>query len=488
MTSVADFPYSSARSQTLAITRRQISAVELLDAHIAHLSAADGEINAVVTLDIDRAREQAMDADAALARGMLLGPLHGLPMTIKDSFALEGMTTTAGAKRLRDYQPTSSAAAAERLRNAGAVVFGKTNLCAYADDFQTYNEIFGTTNNPWDLTRTPGGSSGGSAAAVAAGLTPLELGSDIGGSIRNPSHFCGVFGHKPTYGIVPFTGHIPPPPENALLPPDIAVAGPLARTADDLELALHILAGPVRADATAWQFCLPPPRGRQLSDFRIAAWLDDDACPVDRDVAERLRDAIEAIRNAGATVDETARPGFELAEAHSLYLDLLYAVYGPAMSDDAFARYRNDSGSLQTPATFVKGVSQSHREWLRNDLARRRIQLKWADFFQRYDALLCPAAPLTAFAHDHSEPLDQRQIIINGSHRPYLDMLKWAGFVGMSHLPATVAPIGVTSIGLPVGVQIVGPYLEDRTPLRIAALLEEIFGFHPPPEVQAGAI
>ena len=206
MTRATDFPYFGARAQTLAIARKRISAVELLDTHIARLSAKDGKINAVVTLDIDRARERAMDADAALARGTLLGPLHGLPMTIKDSFTLKGMTATAGAKRLCDYRPTSSAVAAERLVNAGAVVYGKTNLCAYADDFQTYNEIFGTTNNPWDLTRSPGGSSGGSAAAVAAGFAPLELGSDIGGSIRNPSHFCGVFGHKPTYGTIYLSG------------------------------------------------------------------------------------------------------------------------------------------------------------------------------------------------------------------------------------------------------------------------------------------
>ena len=419
-------------------------------------------------------------------RAKIWGPLHGLPLTVKDSFAVAGMPTTAGATRLRSYYPTSSAAAVQRYVDAGAIVFGKTNLPAYADDFQTFNDIHGVTNNPWDLARTPGGSSGGSAVAVAAGYSALELGSDIGGSIRNPAHFCGIYGHKPSYGIVPFAGHIPPRPEYSLLAPDIAVAGPLARSAEDLTLALEVLAGPSGHDATAWRLELPAPRARRIEDFRVAAWLDDRACSVDQEVGRVLEHMVESLRGAGAGVDLEARPEFDLTTAHDLYLDLLYAVYSPSMSDDRFASYTIDDDEaarqLGPHDRFAGAVSQRHRRWLQSNFVRQKLRETWAEFFKRFDILLCPAAPIVAFPHDHGNPLRERRIIVNGAERPYLDFLKWAGFVGVSYLPATVAPVGSTDAGLPVGVQIVGPYLEDRTPLAFAEALAPICGeFVPPP-------
>src|SRR5690606_37586313 len=213
-------------------------------------------LNAIVATDIEAARERARAADAALAAGESWGPLHGVPITIKDTFEVAGMPTTAGAKELRDHRPSSNAVAVQRLLDAGAIVFGKTNVPLYAGDLQTYNEVYGSTSNPWDLHRTPGGSSGGAAAALAAGLTALELGSDIGGSIRTPSHFCGVCGLKPSYGIIPSRGHIPGPP-GTLSEADISVTGPMARSVDDLELALDILAGPDTPAAKGWRLELP---------------------------------------------------------------------------------------------------------------------------------------------------------------------------------------------------------------------------------------
>src|SRR5271167_3790771 len=280
---MSNLAYSSATDIARKIRRREISSREAVDYFLARVEALDKPINSVVTIDAERARREADAADAALARGEAAGPLHGVPMTIKDSFQTEGMRTTSGAPELATFIPTEDAWPVARLREAGAVIFGKTNLPIYAGDLQSYNEVFGTTNNPYDVSRTPGGSSGGSAAALACGFTPLELGSDIGGSIRLPSHMSGVAGHKPSYGIVPAHGQIPGPPGTLTLA-DLAVAGPMARSVEDLKLGLGIMAGPNRWEYPAWRLQLPPPRRRALKQYRLAAWLDDPACRVEPEV------------------------------------------------------------------------------------------------------------------------------------------------------------------------------------------------------------
>jgi len=382
---------------------------------------------------------------------------------------------------LAEHVPQRDADSVARLRGAGAIVFGKTNLPIFAGDGQTFNDVFGTTNNPWDLTRTPGGSSGGAAAAIAAGLAPLELGSDIAGSIRNPAHYCGVYGHKPTHRIVPNRGHIPGAPGELALA-DLGVVGPIARSADDLDLALGVLAGANPDDAIAWKLTLPPPRRSSLREYRFAAWLDDPEAPVDAAVTERLRATVDALRATGAQVDEAARPGPTLAKMHRVFQQLLLGVSVSGLLDGEFDAIRDAASRL--PATedgavprFLRFTTQTKRDWNAANEARAQMRAAWAAFFRDYDVLLCPAAPTAAFAHDHTPPhLGVRMTLVNGVPRPLDDAIVWAGFGSAALLPATVAPVGRTSGGLPVGVQIVGPYLEDRTTIDVARRLADVIG------------
>jgi amidase len=477
---MTELAFESASKLAAAIRDKRISSRELLALYLQRVERFNPALNAVVTLDAERAFQRADAADAALARGESWGALHGVPITIKDSFETAGLRTTSGSPELAGHVPANNATAVQRLVAAGAVVFGKTNLPTFAMDLQSYNPVFGCTNNPWDTTRTPGGSSGGAAAALAAGLSALELGSDIGGSIRTPAHFCGIYGHKPSYGIVPMQGHIPGPP-GLLSETDIGVGGPMARDASDLALALDLLAGPTDERATAWRLQLPAPRHESLRGFRVAAWLDDPACAVDREVLARHQALVQTLREAGALVDEQARPAFGFAEARDLYLQLLYAATSPGLPREQWRGLAQAADRLPPTADdakslFVRSATLRHRDWLGVHERRERLRAAWAHFFTEHDVLLCPATPSVAIPHDHSEPMAQRVIRVNGSARPYTEQLDWAGLIGMALLPSTVAPAGRTGAGLPVGVQIVGPFLEDRTTIRFAQLLAEAAG------------
>jgi amidase len=441
----------------------------------------------VVTLDVERATAAATRADEAVASGEPLGPLHGLPMTVKDAFETEGLLTTSGAPELANHIPVRDADAVARLRAAGAVIFGKTNLPLYAGDVQTFNEVFGTTNNPWDLSCCVGGSSGGSAAALAARLTPLELGSDIGGSIRNPAHYCGVTGLKPTFGIVPGRGHIPGPP-GSLSEGDINVVGPMARTVDDLELALDVLAGPDPVRSVAWRLELPPPRSTTLDGYRVATWLDDPYAPVDRSVGELLEGAAGALAEGGAKIDDGASLGVGLDEIAEVYVQLLVGVlangYPPSVleaADEMAAALDPGDRTLQT--FFIRGLAQRKREWNVLDERRQQIRARWADLFERVDVLLCPIAATAAFPHDHDPDQMARPVPVNGEERVGFETLVWAGLVGMAYLPSCVVPVGKTAEGMPVGIQVVAPYLEDRTALDVARRLHAMVGdIGAPPE------
>jgi amidase len=364
-------------------------------------------------------------------------------------------------------------------------VFGKTNLPLYAGDFQSYNEVYGTTNNPWNLERGPGGSSGGSAAALAAGLTPLELGSDIGGSIRNPAHFCGVYGHKPSWGIVPGRGHIPGPP-GSLSKSDLSVLGPMARCADDLELGLSILAGPAPDDATAWRLELPPSRHEKLSDFRVAVWLEQSGRPLARDVADRIQKAADRLTEKVARLDEHARPEFDAEKSHGRYLRLLNSVMGTGFPEPVLSQFREayaklDPSDQSSTANTIRGAVGPHTSWLSDNEARQHLRARWAEFFREFDVLLCPVMPTTAFPHDHG-PFGARTLEVDGKEIQYMDQVFWAGLITVAYLPSTVAPVGRTPEGLPVGMQIVAPYLEDRTAIHFARLIEDLVGgFEAPP-------
>ena len=443
-----------AHELAVALRRREVSSRELLDCYLERVERLNPLLNAVVTLDPYGAQRAADAADAALARGDVYGPLHGVPMTIKDTYETAGIRTTCGLEAW-DHVPERDAEAVRRLREAGAVIFGKTNTPKLAGDWQTFNPIFGTTNNPWDTTRSTGGSSGGSAAALAAGLTALELGSDIAGSIRVPSNWCGTCGHKPSWGVVPQRGHLPPPP-GALADTDLNVVGPMARDVDDLEMALDILAGAGGHRATGWRLELPAARAKALSELRLAVWLDDPAYPVEDDVRSVLESAVTAVRQAGARIVDV-RPPVALPEVVGLHMELLYPL-------------------------MERSSKLLHRDWLAANEKREQLRARVADFFREVDALLMPVAVVSAIAHDHDKPLARRKIHTDGGTRPYLDMFGWVGLATVAYLPATVVPVGRTPSGLPVGIQIVGPYLEDRTTLAAARCVEELLGgFVPPP-------
>jgi amidase len=465
----------------------EISAQALLEHFLARIDRLNPALNAVVATNREAARQRAKEADAAIARGESWGPLHGVPMTIKDTFEVEGMTTTAGAPALRDHVSAENAASVQRLLDAGAIVFGKTNVPLYAGDLQSYNDIYGTTNNPWDLERTPGGSSGGAAAALAAGLTPLELGSDIGGSIRTPSHFCGVFGLKPSYGVVPVRGHIPGPP-GSLGRPDIGVMGPMARNVDDLALALDILAGPDDDDAVGWRLELPPPRHEKLADYRVAAWLDDPACPVDEEIVQALQGVVERLRSAGSEVASSARPeGIDLTASYDVFYSLLTAALSAGMPPKVFDKMLHTAETEKPEdrhyfTRFSRGVTQRHAEWLRLDERRQRMRRSWHDFFKDHDIMLCPVVQTVAFPHTQNAAATDRTLTVNGQEQPYMDIMVWISLAGASYLPAAVVPVGQTKAGLPIGIQIIAPYLEDRTALDFARHVEQLTGgFRIPP-------
>ncbi len=479
------FVSASASALVAALARRDFSSRELLEAYLRRVERHNPALNAVVALDAERALAEADAADGALARGEPVGPLHGLPVTVKDTLETAGLRTTAGAPPFADHVPERDADVVSRLRAAGAIVFGKTNLPAFASDAQTYNDLFGTTNNPWDLARTPGGSSGGSAAAIAAGLSALELGSDLGGSLRLPAHFCGVYTLKPTYGIVPQRGHIPPPP-GTLAMPDAAAIGPLARDARDLDLCLSVVAGADAERAVAWRLELPPPRGDSLAGYRIAVWLDDPYCPVDGEVTAVYARLVAELRHAGARITDGVQP-VPLAEGHDIAQRLIQGSVSPWLPDDAFHALLERAAAATAdddtpPVRWARNVTQRVREHEVAAEQRLRLRAAWADFFRDHDVLLCPVTPTAAIPHDQTPDVDARIISVNGSSRPYGDQFAWLQAVGIAHLPAAVAPVGLTSGGLPVGVQIVAPYLEDRTAIDVAARIAEVVGgFQAPP-------
>ena len=464
-----------------------VSSLELLDHFLARIERLNPALNAVVALDVERARKRAASADDARTRGESWGPLHGLPMTVKDAFETEGITTTSGAPELSDHVPRADASAVARLKAAGAIVFGKTNLPTYAGDVQTDNPVYGRTNNPWALDRTAGGSSGGAAAALAAGLTGYELGSDIGGSIRNPAHFCGVFGLKPSWGVVPDRGHIPGPP-GTLGHTDVGVMGPMGRSAADLALGLDVLAGPEEDDAIGWRLQLPPARnGGALAGLRVATWFDDPAVPVAADVRALLEDAASALGRAGADVVPAAPPVSlgELARSwERLVLPLLFA----RLPDEAFAALAEVEKAPPAPdedpnVRALRAITSRHRDWLRADERRHKHRAAFASFFRDHDVLLAPVMPTAAFPHDTERDIPERTIDVDGQVRPYVEALYWNGAIGTLLLPSAVPPIGRAPSGLPVGVQVVAPYLEDRTAVAVAAHLERLLGgFTPPPD------
>jgi amidase len=478
-----DLPFQSAKQLAAAIRRRKIGCLELLDLYLSRIEKYNPKLNAVIATDVPAARKRAKAADAALSRGKSWGPLHGVPMTIKESFDVVGMPTTWGVPDLKGNFPKRNAIAVDRFLDAGVVLFGKTNVPIYLADWQSYNAIYGTTNNPWDVTRTPGGSSGGSSAALAAGLTGIEAGSDIGSSIRNPAHYCGVFGHKPTWGICTPRGQAMP---GIVAPSDISVIGPLARSADDLDLALKVMAGPDEIDGTGWKLALPAPAKTAFRQLKIAVMLDDPNAEVDREVQDRVQAVADFLSRKKAKVSGKARPDIDTTELQRIFVLLLRSATSGRQTDAMFQRNIEVAQTLKPDdesyfARMTRGNVMQHRSWLKLNNARHHLRLKWAAFFREYDLLICPAASSAAFPHDHVGERHDRFITVNGKRVPTTDQLFWAGYSGVAFLPSTVAPAGFTPSGLPVGVQIIGAQYMDRQCIQLARMLEREFqGFEPP--------
>jgi amidase len=475
--------YTTAGELARRIRARETSSREATEMYIDRIERLDGAINAVVVRDFERARAAADAADKALADGKPTGPLHGVPMTIKESYDIAGLPTTWGIPEFRDNIATTDSEVARRYKNAGAVLLGKTNVPRELADFQSYNEIYGTTNNPWDVTRTPGGSSGGSAAALAAGFVALETGSDIGGSIRNPAHYCGVYGHKPTWNIVPPQGHALP---GMLAPPDLAVMGPLARSAEDLALALDVVAGADPLNAPGWRLALPKPQRTRLADYRVAIWPSDERAPVDAEIADRAQDLADRIARLGATVSDKARPAIDLDESHETYVYTLNGVVAAGVPDEQFRANLAAVAALapddrSNEATMARAGVQHHRDWLRYNNVRERIRIAWRAFFDEWDILVCPQVATVAFPHDRRQ-FPERTLQVNNETQPYFRQIFWAGVITVAYLPSTVFPTGPSRAGLPIGLQAVSAEYNDYTCIDFARLVAQEFGgFVPPP-------
>ena len=477
--------HDSASNLRAALLRRKFSARDLLGATLAAIERQNPALNAIVQMDAAAAWRAAANSDARISRGEAR-PLEGLPVTIKDCFEVAGLITAVGAPALQNYTPKEDASAVARLRNAGAIILGKTNVPLLTGDFQTYNNIYGTTNNPWNLEFSPGGSSGGAAAAVATGMSALELGSDLAGSIRWPAHCCGIFGLKTTWNSVATYGHIPPMPDMRLeRNPELLVAGPLARSAADLALALDVLAGP--RDPSLPARPLAPARKTSPKGLRVSLWLDETLAPVDAMVALAVRNAALMLEQAGAIVEPAARPAFAFEEAWEVAAVFVHALIGIGLPEKIRERIADrdhvyPAGDLSHRALQARGMRLATPDFIGIQARRQRLHVEWARFFESFDAVLCPVAPVGAIRHDQTPDPHARFIVVDGRRRPYFDLMPWACLATGAGLPAAVAPVMLGQDGLPRGVQIIAASHEDHTAIACAAMLEALGpGFQAPP-------
>lgn len=502
-----ELAFLSALEAAEAIRDKKISSLELTRYIFERIERFNPSLNAFVYQLKDSALAQARQADEALARKDPTRVFHGVPIQVKESFAVAGQPCTWGIPVFKDSRPAQNSAAVERLLNAGAILLGATNVPVNLSDWQSYNPIYGASNNPWDANRTPGGSSGGAAAAIAAGLGYLTVGSDIGGSIRIPSHFCGIFGHKPTQDLISQRGHqpggVPGVPGSSTL---LAVAGPMARSAGDLLAALKVLGGPEGWEAKAWSWNLPLARGRKLSDFRVGFVLDDPIAPPAPEVRPVLEKTLDNLRRAGAKLKPGWPAGFEPAPMLETYRYMLYAIFISRSPDPVKKSLRAEFERIGGPAAAEALGSLPY--WQQQLVRRLECRALWQNYFNEIDVFLSPVTFTTAFPHDHSEPQSARRIATAAGPRNYMEGLNWMCAASLTGCPATVAPAGRTEDGsdagkalstevradrapqrslprwggLPVGIQIMGPYGEDATPLAFAdALAREFGGFTPPP-------
>ncbi|HEX9587087.1 MAG TPA: amidase [Bradyrhizobium sp.] len=477
----SEWSFETATELSAALAAKKVSAVELAQDAIGRIERHDGKINAICVRDFERGLDAARAADASRARGETR-PLLGIPLTVKESYNIAGLPTTWGFPAQKDFVPGEDALSISRVRGAGGVILGKTNIPVGLGDWQSYNDIYGTTNNPYDLGRTPGGSSGGSAAALAAGYGPLSLGSDIGGSLRVPAFHCGVYAHKPTFALVPSRGHTPPPFPPLPFDRDLAVIGPMARSAADLSLLLDVIAGPDPMEiGKAYTLALPPPRHGALKNFRVLVVDTDPVLPTNAAVRAAIDRLAANLGKADVKIERQSPLLPDFAASSRLYMRMLMSFLGATFAPEIYAGAHEAATKLapddiSLAAERLRGIALSHRDWVLAEGGRARLRAQWRELFKSFDAVICPVMPTPAYPHDHSPEQETRRINIDGKDYVYPDQLAWPGIATLPGLPATAIPIGLSQEGLPVGVQIVGPWLEDRTPLKLAELIEREFG------------
>jgi amidase len=465
--------YLGAAELARRIAAGKVSSRELVEACLQRIRRFNPQINAMVVLRAEEALARAEEADRVQSRGVSWGPLHGVPISVKECFDWVGTPSTFGHPERRDHKAAENAVALARLIAAGAIVLGKTNVPKDLSDWQSFNALYGMTRTPWNLEYSPGGSSGGAAAALAAGFSALEIGSDVGGSIRVPSHFCGVYGHRPTFGLVPVRGHAMAPD---LPPDDVNAVGPLARTGEDLELGLRLMAGVELAS----------PRVASPREWRVAVLTGDAEFPVDLDTRHAALAVAGVLREAGAKV--TLDPALPMASRgyYELYIALLRGSTSfrrplaeiAALAPAAAALDPADRGY---EALMLRGLTQTHREWLERNAERYRLRAGWERFFRDYDALIAPVAPTQAFPHIVDTPKAEQRLSVDGRVRPMADTYFWIGIAATAYLPSTTIPAGRSKHGLPIGLQIIGPEHADLSCIALARYLEKAHrGFEPP--------
>jgi amidase len=458
MRDIMDIVFSSATQLAAAIQAGHVTATDVLEAHLAQIERRNPALNAVVTLDAERARERARQADAALARGEVWGPLHGVPFTLKDAHATAGMRTTTGFPPL-DHVPHEDSTVTARLKAAGGILIGKTNVYEMlGDSAQTINPIFGRTNNPWNVERTPGGSSGGAAAALASGMTPFEIGTDLAASIRIPAHFCGVFGLKPTEQRVPLTGLIPglPAPRSVRI---MSCIGPMARSAEDLALLYAIIAGPDGRDTEVQPVPVDAVPHLDLKDLRMAVAPTFPGLPVAAEIRAAVAALAQQLARSGARVEEAALPELDFNQDLSSAGELIMMMTG------AF-----DPAAQERPTTLARYLEALHR--------RDRSIIAWEQFFEQWDVLLCPPSMVTAFPHcEPGSPLR-----VDGQEVIYWMVSAHGTMFNYTGHPAVVLPYTLDRAGLPIGVQLVGKRWGESRLLAIAQALSDVTGgFRRPP-------
>ncbi len=463
-----------------ALDSGEVRSSELIELHIDRIERHDDGLNAIAVRTFDRARASAQVADEARARGDR-APLLGLPMTLKESTQVAGLPQSAGILALKDYRPTDDSLIAGRVFAAGACLLGKTNIPVALGDWQADSPVYGRTNNPWDLSLTPGGSTGGGAAALASGMTPLEIGSDIGGSIRVPAAYCGLYGHRPSETALPRAGAFPfGDLENPAIV--LGVHGPLARSMTDIALLFDVIAGPGEGEGAGWQLALPAARHDSLADFRVAMMPATTLAQPSASMQAAVDDLASFLGQSGATV-QRVMPAFDQRSYFADYLTLLTVMTSLGQSRDEREEAPRDAGvhDEELFAAARAGFTIDAADFLGLLNRRERARAVWREFFKDWDVLICPTALDVAFEHQSGEQKD-RLLSIDGRSVPYMLNIVYPMWAIHTGQPSTAFPAGLSPNGLPLGLQAIGPYLGDRTTMRFAQLLErEWHSFEPPP-------